>query len=46
MKGNATYSEIKDWIKEKYGFFDSSLYVVQIKEKYGFEKCPNIQYRQ
>ena len=41
MKGNATYSEIKDWIKEKYGFSVSSLYVAQIKEKYGFEKRPN-----
>lgn len=41
MKGNGTYSEIKDWIKEKYGFSVSSLYVAQIKEKYGFEKRPN-----
>lgn len=41
MKGNATYGEIKDWIKEEYGFSVSSLYVAQIKEKYGFEKRPN-----
>ena len=41
MKGNATYREIKEWIKVEYGMSVSSLYVAQIKEKCGFEKRQN-----
>lgn len=41
MKGNATYREIKEWIKAEYGMSVSSLYVAQIKEKCGFEKRQN-----
>lgn len=41
MKGNATYREIKEWIKAEYGMFVSSLYVAQIKDKCGFEKRQN-----
>ena len=41
MKGNATYREIKEWIKAEYGMSVSSLYVAQIKDKCGFEKCQN-----
>lgn len=41
MKGNATYREIKEWIKAEYGMSVASLYVAQIKEKCGFEKRQN-----
>ena len=41
MKGNATYREIKEWIKAEYGMSVSSLYVAQIKDKCGFEKRQN-----
>lgn len=33
--GNATYAEIKAYIKEKYGLCVSSLYIAQIKENFG-----------
>ena len=35
FKGDATYSEIKDWILDQYGLKVSSLYVAQIKDKCG-----------
>ena len=38
MKGCATYTEIKEWIKSEYGLKVSSLYVAQIKDKCGIEK--------
>ena len=41
MKGCATYTEIKVWIKSKYGLKASSLYVAQIKDKCGIEKLLN-----
>lgn len=41
MKGNATYREIKEWIKAEYGMSVSSLYVAQIKDKCDFEKRQN-----
>ena len=41
MKGNATYREIKEWIKAEYGMSVSSLYVAQVKDKCGFEKRQN-----
>ena len=41
MKGCATYTEIKEWIKSEYGLKVSSLYVAQIKDKCGMEKRLN-----
>lgn len=37
FKGSATYTEIKAWVLENYGFQVSSLYVAQIKRKCGIE---------
>ena len=31
--GRATYAEIKDYVKGKYGYSISSLYIAQIKDK-------------
>lgn len=39
--GRATYAEIKDYVKEKYGYSISSLYIAQIKDKVGLEKRLN-----
>ena len=39
--GTATYTEIKAYIKEKYGLSVSSLYIAQIKEKVGLDKHKN-----
>ena len=39
--GRATYAEIKDYIKEKYGYSISSLYIAQMKDKVGLEKRDN-----
>ena len=41
VKGFATYTEIKEWIKLEYGLKVSSLYVAQIKDKCGLEKRLN-----
>lgn len=41
VKQSATYTEIKEWIKSEYDLKVSSLYVVQIKDKCGFEKRLN-----
>jgi len=41
VKGCATYTEIKEWIKAEYGLKVSSLYVAQIKDKCGLEKRLN-----
>ena len=38
IKGDATYSEIKDWILNHYGLKVSSLYVAQIKDKCGIRE--------
>ena len=38
INGGATYSEIKDWILDQYGFKVSSLYVAQIKGKCGIRE--------
>ena len=38
IKGDATYSEIKDWILDQYGLKVSSLYVAQIKDKCGIRE--------
>lgn len=39
--GTATYTEIKDYIKDKYGLNVSNLYIAQIKDKVGLEKRKN-----
>ena len=39
--GTATYTEIKNYVKEKYGFSVSSLYIAQIKDKAGLQKRKN-----
>ncbi len=39
--GRATYAEIKDYIKDKYGLNVSSLYIGQIKSKVGMDKRLN-----
>lgn len=36
-----TYGNIKKWIKEKYGFNVTKLYIGQIKDKGGMEKRKN-----
>ena len=41
MKKNATYDEIKSYVKDKYGLSVSSLFIVQVKEKLGLEKGKN-----
>lgn len=42
--GNATYTEIKAYIKEKYGLCVASLYIAQIKGKFGVETYGIITY--
>ncbi len=37
----ATYPEIKDYVKDKYGLYVTSLNIAQVKEKHGFEKREN-----
>ena len=39
--GRATYAEIKDYVKEKYGLSISSLYIAQIKDMVGLDKRLN-----
>ena len=39
--GRATYAEIKDYVKGKYGYSISSLYIAQIKDKVGLDKRLN-----
>ena len=39
--GRATYIEIKDYVKEKYGYSISSLYIAQVKDKLGLDKREN-----
>ncbi len=41
MKGCATCTEIKEWIKSEYSLKVSSLYAAQIKNKCGIEKRLN-----
>ncbi len=40
-EAKATYQEIKEYIKEKYGVKVSSLYIAQIKQKYGIIEREN-----
>ncbi|UDN58059.1 hypothetical protein [Clostridioides sp. ES-S-0010-02] len=39
MRGSATYKEIREWIKQEYGFNVKNLYIAQIKDKCGFDNC-------
>ena len=39
--GRATYAEIKEYVKDKYGYSIPSLYIAQVKEKVGLEKRLN-----
>ena len=41
MQGTATYREIHDWVKEKYGVNVTNLNIAQVKDKCGFEKREN-----
>ena len=41
VKDNPTYTDIKEWVKSKYGLKVSSLYVAQVKNKCGLDKRPN-----
>lgn len=40
-EAKATYQEIKDYIKEKYDVTVSSLYIAQVKQKYGIIEREN-----
>ena len=37
----ATYDEIKAYVKDKYGFEVTSLYIAQVKEKLGIKERKN-----
>lgn len=39
--GQATYEEIKEYVKEQFGLSVSHLYIAQVKDKCGFEKRDN-----
>jgi 23S rRNA (uracil1939-C5)-methyltransferase len=39
--GRATYAEIMDYVKEKYGFSIASSFIAQVKGKAGLEKRLN-----
>ena len=39
--GRATYAEIKDYVKEKYGFSIASSFIAQVKDKLGLDKRLN-----
>ena len=41
VKCEATYTEIKEWVLEKYGMKVSSLYVAQVKQKHGIIEREN-----
>ena len=41
MKKNATYSEIKEFVLKKYGLKVSSLYIAQVKRKFGLVEKEN-----
>ena len=40
-EAKATYSEIKEYVLEKFGLKVSSLYIAQVKEKYGIIEREN-----
>ncbi len=37
LRGKATYEQIKDYVREQTGFRVSTLYISQVKRKYGLE---------
>lgn len=41
MSGSATYDEIREWVKQKYGIHVTNLNIAQIKDKCGFKKREN-----
>ena len=41
LPGGATYSEMKQWIQAEYGLKVSSLYISQVKRKYGLDVGQN-----
>ena len=41
IKKNATYSEIKEFVLKKYGLKVSSLYIAQVKRKFGLVEKEN-----
>ena len=41
LRKGATYQEIKDYVKEKTGLSVSSLYIAQVKRKYGLDVGQN-----
>ncbi len=41
VKCDAAYTEIKEWVLEKYGMKVSSLYVAQVKQKHGIIEREN-----
>ena len=41
MSEKPTYEKIKAYVKEKYGFEVTSLYIAQVKDRLGLEKRAN-----
>lgn len=41
FKKGATYNAIRDWIKEKYGYWVTNLNIVQVKQKHGIIEREN-----
>ena len=41
FRSNVTYNQIKEWVKEQTGLSVSSLYIAQVKRKYGLAVGPN-----
>ena len=41
FQSNVTYNQIKEWVKEQTGLHVSSLYIAQVKRKYGLDVGPN-----
>lgn len=41
FQSNVTYNQIKEWVKEQTGLSVSSLYIAQVKRKYGLAVGPN-----
>lgn len=41
FKKGATYNDIRDWIKEKYGYRVTNLNIAQVKQKYGIIEREN-----
>ena len=41
FKKGATYNAIRDWIKEKYGYWVTNLNIAQVKQKHGIIEREN-----